>query len=87
VPNEQGTSTTFLHVQNCPSLQGGAALPVGPGAFPYAPEFCAFLIANADSLGFSFAITPAMLPDLGLTLSQPAATAFLGAVAGASTST
>jgi hypothetical protein len=60
---------------------------VGPGGFPYAPEFCAFLVANAESLGFNFAVTPSMFADLGLAIPTPAATAFLDAVAGTSTAT
>jgi hypothetical protein len=60
-------------------MQGGP-LPVGPSAFPLAPEFCAFLTANAGGLGFSFEVTPAMLPELGLVVPQPAATAFLTAI-------
>jgi hypothetical protein len=60
---------------------------VGPGGFPTAPELCAFITANADSLGFSFAVTPAMFGDLGLAVATPVATAFLEAVAGASTAT
>ncbi|KAI3426439.1 hypothetical protein D9Q98_008807 [Chlorella vulgaris] len=66
---------------------GGYPLPVGPGGFPYAPEFCAFLVANAESLGFNFAVTPSMFADLGLAIPTPAATAFLDAVAGTSTAT
>lgn len=53
---------------------------MGPGGFPLAPEFCAFLTANAGALGLSFEVTPAMLPELGLALSTPAATAFLTAI-------
>lgn len=60
---------------------------MGPGGFPHAPELCAFIVANADSLGFSFAVTPAMFGELGLALATPVASAFLEAVAGTSTAT
>ena len=68
-----------------PAPQDGAMLPVGPGAFPHAPEFCAFLAANAASVGVpGFPLTPAMLADVGLALSPAQAAAFLQLVSGRS---
>ena len=60
---------------------------MGPGGFPYAPEFCAFLLANSSALGYLYPLTPAMFGELGLALPTPVAAAFLEAVTGGSNAT
>ena len=62
-------------------------LPVGPGAFPYAPELCAFIPGALMAAGVPGPITPADFSTWGADLNVTAAGAFLAAAIGSSNAT